>query len=184
MPLPQQVRDGGRVDIYVAEDLAFEGTALDATPGEGALLAAVRAITGSGWWRRSVGPGGDDAGSGNGIRRVRVRPAADSHWQPATRTLALQPDAAWFVVTHELAHAAVSLSGDIGPPHGPGWRGWNAALVEAAFGAPFAELLAESFARHVLSVRRPAGVVPPPTPMCPIATPHRGGWSPGGRRVP
>jgi hypothetical protein len=83
-------------------------------------------------------------------------------------------------VTHELAHVAAGTARAAGEVHGSPWRGWNVALVDAVFGAPFARLLAESFHRFALPADRPAAPTPP-APLITIAPagPVRGGWRPG-----
>lgn len=165
------VRDAHRSDTYAAENAAFEGTAVEAKPGGPALEGAVETILASAWWRTNAG---DPAV----VRRVRVRTAADSHWAAGTGTLAIDPTEPWYVVSHELAHVAAASGGEV---HGAGWRGWNVAIVEAAFGDPFARLLAESFARFGLPLDAPP-VTPPPAPLLriPPTSPTRGGWRPTG----
>jgi hypothetical protein len=112
------------------------------------------------------------------VRRVRVRPASDSHWAPATGTLAIDPAEPWYVVTHELAHVAAGVAGEA---HGAPWRGWNVALAGAAFGAPFGRLLADSFRRFGLAADAPAVRPPPAGALLQVVPrrPARGGWAPG-----
>jgi hypothetical protein len=161
------VRDIGRSDTYAAEDAAFEGTAVADAPGGPALEAATTTILTSAWWRVNVG---DPAV----VRQVRVRAAGDSHWSPATGTLAIDPGEPWYVVTHELAHVA---AGGVAETHGATWRGWNVALAGVAFGAPFARLLADSFRRFHLDAEQPC-LVAAPVPLLTITPPGptRGGW--------
>lgn len=166
------VRDARRSDTYAAEDAAFEGTLLEAKPGGPALEGAATTILASAWWRTNVG---DPAA----VRRIRVRTAGDSHWSPRRATLAIDPGEPWYVVTHELAHVGAGTAGGA-EVHGAPWRGWNVALVGAAFGEPFARLLVESFRRFELPADHPA-TVPPPAPLLTIAPagPTRGGWRAG-----
>jgi hypothetical protein len=164
------VRDARRSDTYAAEDAAFDGTALEAKPGGPTLEGAAGTVLASAWWRTNVR---DPAV----VRRIRVRSAQDSHWAPATGTLAIDPDEPWYVLTHELAHVA---AGPVGEVHGPVWRGWNVALTGAVFGPPFGRLLAESFARFELPPDEPS-CAPPSAPLITIRPPGptRGGWRAG-----
>ena len=173
------MRDARRSDAYAAEDAAFEGTVVAEAPGGPALEGAIETVLASAWWRVHVG---DPAI----VRGVRVRTARDSHWAPATGTLAVDPAEPWYVVTHELAHVAVTLSmttatgpPDIEPHHGPRWRAWNVALAGAAFGEPFAALLVAACDRYGLPAD-PRPAPPPAAPLLTIATTtaRRGGWRP------
>jgi hypothetical protein len=167
------VRDTRRSDTYAAEDAAFEGTVLEAKPGGPTLEGAATTILASAWWRTNVG---DPAV----VRRIQVRTALDSHWSPHSATLAIDPGEPWYVITHELAHVAAGTSGSTEEEvHGPRWRGWNVALVEAAFGEPFARLLAASWGRFELAADAPT-TAPPPAALItlPSVGPTRGGWRP------
>ena len=135
------------------------------------MHGALETVLASQWWRAQVG---DPAV----VRRIHVRTATDSHWAPAVGTLAIDPGEAWLVVTHEMAHVAAGTADEV---HGPRWRGWNAAMVEAVFGEPFAERLRSAFAQFDLPVDRPQ-ITLPPAPLVQIAAhlPRRGGWRPSG----
>jgi hypothetical protein len=163
-------RDAKRSDVYLAEEVAFDGTVLADRPGGAALRGAVEGVLASAWWRSNVG-------DPSAVRRVTVRSASDSHWAASTGTLALDPGESWFVVTHELAHVAAGVGHEV---HGPAWRGWDEALVSAVFGADLAALLRASFDRFALPVAVPSLAVPA-TPLHPIVPPQpvRGGWRPG-----
>jgi hypothetical protein len=167
------VRDVRRSDTYAAEDAAFEGTIVDARPGGPALEVATATVLASSWWRTNVG---DPAV----VRRVQVRTARESHWAPATGTLAIDPSEPWYVVTHELAHVAAGACGPPGEVHGAAWRGWNVALVDAVFGAPFGRLLADSFARFALAADPPVLRRAAAEALLRIVPDRaaRGGWTP------
>lgn len=168
---PRQ-RDARRSVAYLAEELAFEDTVLAERPGGPSLHGALETVLAAQWWRAQVGDPGV-------VQRIHVRTATDSHWAPATGTLALDPGETWFVVTHELAHVAAGNAPD--DVHGPSWRGWNATLVGAVFGQPFGRRLTGAFADVGLPVSLP-DVPPPPEPLVRVVPtePRRGGWRPVG----
>ncbi len=163
-------RDSRRSAAYLAEEIAFDGTVLAERPGGPSLHGALETVLASQWWRAQVG---DPAA----VRRIHVRTATDSHWAPSAGTLAIDPDEAWFVVTHELAHVAAGITDEV---HGPGWRGWNAIVVEAVFGEAFGGRLISVFGQFDLPANRPE-CAPPPAPLVHVAAqlPRRGGWRSG-----
>lgn len=133
-----------------AEDAAFGGTALEWAPGAEALCGEARSFMESMWWTSTFGT------RRCGVEPVQrptalVRSQCIVIWSGVIE-LRFHEQATRFTVFHELAHAAIAITRQPRRGgHGHEWRTWYLTMISAAYGAGWAERLADSFAASGLS---------------------------------
>ncbi|NNE95757.1 MAG: hypothetical protein HKN24_06980 [Acidimicrobiales bacterium] len=147
------MRDEQRRQVYAAEDLAGEGTALSEPRTVEFLTRSTEALCRGRWWRVDLGCGAVDIA----LNRSEQR----SYFSPLTRVISLSPQACDLgTLTHELAHAAAFDTDGYEPLHGPHFRTLHVQVRRAMLGTRCAADLLAVYRQFGLATMNAQSVVP------------------------